>query len=377
MTCMPRDWRCVWLAAIVAACVLLPAGTSTAADTLADANGLSATDAQDLARRELAKARAAVAEARAAAAAAKNELEQAARDSQKAAALPLPAAPQPAVQSESVTSEASGRNDEISRIEQLIEDLEVQRAELLTHVTTAHPLIIDADLQLTEYRKDLTKLRSAAESAAKSVATAPQQSLTSAPAPPAPPAAEALRLAAERRLDEALAKWETAGSALQTAIEAESTAVEQFASSITARESVVKSTPPTIATPAVEAPPREVAAVPPAKTPTAEHAPETRSSQPLVLAALAIALIAAAWASIKLARASDETIFAGAEDAASVLALPVVGAIPMLTGVRSGSTLRQRHPTAAFLVQVLVAVVVFAAVAYFVQNPSMLWPLGE
>ncbi len=168
------------------------------------------------------------------------------------------------------------------------------------------------------------------------------------------------------------------GSALQTAIEAESTAVEQFATSITVRESVHKAAPPAIATPAVEAPPREVAAVPPAKTaPTAEHSPEARSSQPLVLAALAIALIVAAWASIKLARASDETIFAGAEDAASVLALPVVGAIPTMTGVRSVSTLRQRHPTAAFLVQVLVAVVVFAAVAYFVQNPSMLWPLGE
>jgi hypothetical protein len=373
MTRSPADRksaRRACLAVLLSACILLPAIAGITAEPVADADSPSAADLQDVAQRELAKARAAVAEARAAAMSAKNELERAARDAQKA---PAPAAPQQSADGPEPASAADSElNDEIARIEQSVEDLEAERTRLLTQVTTAHPLIVDADLRLDEYRKDLTKLRS--EAAAKSVATASRQTRK----PIAESAPPALPSAAERRLDDALAKWETAGSALQAAIDAESNAVERLAG-IADKQRAVEAAPPTVAAAAPAAPSHDVAALPPVKAaPVAEQTAEERpGSQPLVLAALAIALIVAAWASIKLARASDETVFAGAEDAASVLALPVVGAIPTLAGFRSGSTLRQRHPTATFLVQVLVAVVVFAAVAYFVQNPSMLWPLGE
>jgi hypothetical protein len=101
----------------------------------------------------------------------------------------------------------------------------------------------------------------------------------------------------------------------------------------------------------------------------------------LVLAALIIALVVAALASVKLARATDESLFAGADDAAAVLALPVVGVIPALSPALVRATLSQRFRALRVIAQMLLAVALFAAIAYFVQNPAFVWqwisdPLG-
>ena len=85
------------------------------------------------------------------------------------------------------------------------------------------------------------------------------------------------------------------------------------------------------------------------------------------------AMPSAAVASIKLARATDQTIFSGADDAAATLSMPVVGVIPAGSAAAAQGSILQRHRTVAFLIQVLAAVAVFALVALMVQNPGAVW----
>jgi hypothetical protein len=108
---------------------------------------------------------------------------------------------------------------------------------------------------------------------------------------------------------------------------------------------------------------------------TASEPSRQSASQPLVLAALVIALVIAAVAAVKLARAGDESVFAGADDAAATLALPVVGVIPAVGPAWAGRSVFDRYRSMTILGQMLLAVAIFALVAYCVQNPSFLWEL--
>ena len=101
--------------------------------------------------------------------------------------------------------------------------------------------------------------------------------------------------------------------------------------------------------------------------------PHRAGSQPLVLGALVLALVVAALAAIKLAKAGDDTVFSGADDAAATLALPVMGIIPATPSGLRNTSHAQRLRAVQFLAQLLAAVLVFAAVAYAVQNPAAVW----
>ncbi len=64
-------------------------------------------------------------------------------------------------------------------------------------------------------------------------------------------------------------------------------------------------------------------------------------------------------------------MFAGADDAAAALSLPVVGVIPATTHVVTRGALFQRYRALTFMLQMLLAIAVFSAVAYVVQSPAL------
>ena len=179
----------------------------------------------------------------------------------------------------------------------------------------------------------------------------------------------------------ALANWQAADAELRRAVDAEVAATRRLAElsrTVPAAEPIADVAPPeprTIddvpaAVPAPTPSPREVA-MPEYEHLTAET--DHAGSQPLVLGALIVALVVAAFAAIKLAKAGDDSVFSGADDAAATLALPVMGIIPATpSGLRSTSH-AQRLRAIQLLAQVFAAVLVFAAVAYAVQNPATVW----
>ena len=258
----------------------------------------------------------------------------------------------------------------IESLQQKIANLRAERADLLTHMTAEHPLIVDADVRLEEMLRDLAEMvRSATGSEALPAAT-PQVAAQPA-AQPAP------RDEAQAKFQRALARWDAAQKDLQAAIDAEVSAAERL-TALKAHTGVTEAVP---ALPVPNELTSDVETTSPSATTTATAAPaapaskpvEHAGSRPLVLGALIVALVVAAFASVKLARGTNETVFAGADDVASALSLPVVGIIPALSGIGSHGSMAQRFRGLALFGQLLVAVAVFAAVAYFVQNPSALW----
>jgi hypothetical protein len=162
-----------------------------------------------------------------------------------------------------------------------------------------------------------------------------------------------------------MAKWESTQRALDNAMDAETAAARRLAELASQISRAERGETRVLAEPA-PAGPTDIAST------AHESAPrESRSSQSFVLAALIIALLAAAVASVKLARASDDSVFAGADDAAAALSLPVVGVIPATTHAVARGSLFGRYRALTLLAQMLLAVAVFAAVAYIVQSPAL------
>ncbi|MBI3837956.1 MAG: hypothetical protein HY288_08485 [Planctomycetia bacterium] len=95
-----------------------------------------------------------------------------------------------------------------------------------------------------------------------------------------------------------------------------------------------------------------------------------------MLAALLIASVVTAIAAVKLVRSSSGAVFANAAEVSAVLALPVVGIVPAaeIASDTRPAAARVRRAT-LLMAEVLLAVLVFAAVAYLVQDPSFLWRL--
>ncbi len=341
---------------------------------------------------ELARARAEVAKARNAAVAAKAELEAAvtARSAEITQRRPTaaPSAGNAAGDSKSVdTSVADAAAAEIATLRRLIAELKAERMQLLSHLTTEHPLIADADLRLDEYQQQLVVLlnnRAAGHDIAQIEVARKTDDVEVRTAEPTPAPQMQILDGQPRqdqgdeslRLEEALANWDAAQEMLEAAMDAESATAQRIVA-MTSRQAAAQVAPtPAAKQPAAHATePAETALV--AIKPQQPDLPQrdARSSQPLVLAALILALVVAAIASVKLARATDASIFAGADDAAAALSLPVVGVIPAATGAMAHSTVFQRYRTLTFLGQVFVAVVVFAFVAFIVQNPGFVWQL--
>jgi hypothetical protein len=387
--------RTLLLATALCAAAPRPTIAEERAAGAAQTEVFDAAEAQTAAEHALEQARSAVAKARAEAIAAKQELEAAvatAATNPGTAGQPAPAgkpaaaAPAPPASPEkkrfAASAVANAAAAEIETLKKLIADLKAERRSLLTHLTKAHPLIVDAELRLEEYEAALaTLLRKqpkgeplppggTAERVAPPAGVLTAQSDDPANTTPQSTGA-AQQVEASLRLEAALSKWESAQQELQSAIDSESSAAERLAAVASQVRSAQASPlgPSPAASEPGAAPP--VVAAAPAETPPSE----ARRSRPLVLAALIIALVVAAVASVKLARATDETVFAGADDAAAELALPVVGVIPAASPSLAYGSIFQRYRTATFLAQMLVAVAIFALVAYCVQNPAMLWQL--
>ncbi len=346
-------------------------------------------------------ARAAVSEAREAAVSAKAELEAAIAAGEVANEANR-ANDTPAVTS--LPSRARAEDDpvanadaaELATLRRLIAELKAERMELLAHLTHEHPLIVDADMRLAEYQRQLVVLTArptpdrGADQGDPTLRFAAEEESVSAEVLPSVPATPLQQQADQRlqegsqRLRQAMAKWDAAQQILEAAVDAESATAQRIAA-LAAEHA--RSQAATAAMPPAKPTAPEMGEVAESQSksadePNAHVAPHAaaaadskRGSQPLVLAALIVALVIAAIASVKLARATDESVFAGADDAAAVLSLPVVGVIPAPTLALAHGTVFQRYRTLTFLAQVLVAVVVFATVAFFVQNPGFIWQL--
>jgi hypothetical protein len=321
---------------------------------------------------ELARARENVAKARQAVAGAKAELDRLAAETEAAPDAVAPnepsgASPESAEPSPEPSDEASTAADvspdttalaeQVETLTAKIKSLRDQRDELLTHLTPAHPLVIEAESRLEEYTRRLHDAAGAGTNLPIRRSFTPE---TSARPPSAgADALERRHREASARMQQALADWQIAEQSLQAAIDGELAAAEKLAA-VAARAGLDEHA----TSAAANATPVAAASPEPSKSPG-------RSSQALVLAALIIALVVAALASVKLARSSDETMFSGPDDAAAALALPVLGVIPAMSAAVSRAPITRRFRTAVILGQAVLAVAVFAIVAYLVQNPAI------
>ncbi|MGD9722246.1 MAG: hypothetical protein AB7O59_11610 [Pirellulales bacterium] len=335
-----------------------------------------AAEAQQSAERNLAAARAAVTEARQAAMAAKAELENAVKATLEQVENAPADAQQQATRAEAELTVAGARSTEIEILQKLIADLQVERARLLDHMTAEHPLIEDANLRLADYKKQLAELERGqprgANPAAPSARAAtpptagPQLSSSGASSPDE-------RRQISLRAAEAMVKWEAAQRKLQAAMEAESSHAERLAATAARLSEMALAAADQQETKTAATAPLLPAAPDLPASPQSDPSAPQNSSQPLVLAALVIALVVAAVASIKLARSQSANVFSGADDTAATLSLPVIGVIPAPTPAMAYASVFQRHRTMTFLAQMLLAVIVFAIVAWCVQNPGSMW----
>ncbi|MBI3836666.1 MAG: hypothetical protein HY288_01865 [Planctomycetia bacterium] len=164
--------------------------------------------------------------------------------------------------------------------------------------------------------------------------------------------------------EEVFARWRAAERELQAALESERQAAQRLA------EMKSPVAPAAAARPSGTPPS-------PVRAPSAPLPPVNRqqpSSQPLVLAALLIASVVTAVAVVKLVRFNNGAVFANAAEVSAALALPVVGIVPAVETACDVRPTAARVRRATLLMgEVLLAVLIFATVAYLVQDPSFLW----
>lgn len=337
---------------------------------------------RDEARREVEQARDKVNEARAEAVAARARLDAfLARHFTDQPFEPPPAATKPKAEP------PAQPNPQRARLESQLEDLRARRHELLGYLTEEHPEVVDVSGRIATIEEQIALFDAASlddESSPDAAEHAEmaerwneyvdrQQSLRSQDA------VEYQRLydewqAAERRLDRALA-IESAAADRLAAIESALAehAQSERKDSPSPRQRLTAQTHDAIAA----EPPAPKQAEPnddaQAVSATASDA-QSGGSQPLALAALLIALAVAALAAVKLARSTADPIFASADEVAAALAIPVVGIIPAAAArlSQTQAAARRRVPIS---VQLLVALGIFALVAYLVQNPTAPWQL--
>jgi len=263
-----------------------------------------------------------------------------------------------------------------TQLNQQIEELTIERTQLLTRFTTSHPEVVNLDTRIAEISTQLHAL-SNPQSQRESLPPGEEVDGSSAVAnkeAAASKSRQARHREAVEQYQQAFRKWELAQHDLELALAAERAAVDRLAAAApkpaAERIEPAKTVPQLTAEPETAAvpvaPPKPVVLAEP-KSPLAVEDP-ARMSQQIALAALVIALAIAALAAVKLARTSNDTLFDGIDDIAAALALPVVGVLP---SVERGGAVRLSTRMAqgiSFIAQLAVAVTIFALVAYAVQN---------
>lgn len=263
------------------------------------------------------------------------------------------------VADESQRAQQSKLTEQLRR--ELVE-LQTQRESLLQTLTEEHPEVIDmtARIEAVEARiatSEGPKLGDHAHNAA------------------AGKSGSAIDAAEFRRL---LRDWQTAERRLESARLAETAAADDLrAITELLLHSAAPETPglPMPTTPAEPAPLESTGdsepasqVLPAAAAPTELTQQRTPRTQTLALASLALAVMLAALAAVRLARSSADPLFASADEVSAALAVPVVGIVPF--GAKASST---EVPTGIrrgllLLAQVVIALLVFGAVAYAVVH---------
>lgn len=363
-------WRC--LGAILLSCAALVCGASRSAalDGL-DTRQLGLERQREVAARQLESARESVTLARAAVEASRRELDQfVARHFDALRSLETDPAPAKSrASAPSVAPSNAAGHTAAEQLRQQIEELTTRRDQLLGRLLPAHPEVVSIEGQIQEVSANLAVLVSQTTEAEGRSPGGPADSQDQVADPFN--ALRKQRQIAARLYDEHLERLNAAKQDLRDAVEAEQHAARRMAQ---------------IPSPSVKHPPIGLSSDQPATVSTPAPVPHPvprkaeapagaqRGSQPLALVALVIALAVAALAAVKLARSTSDTLFASVEDIAAALALPVVGTFPMVENPRMVAAPPIRSLASwALAGQVTLAVLLFAAIAYCVQNPAGLW----
>ncbi len=254
---------------------------------------------------------------------------------------------------------------ESERLNGNLTELRAERERLLGTLTEVHPEVVDVDGRIAAVESQLQSLRG-----------------TSALKPPSPAnplanqisPADADRLrqsqAAAAEFRELFADWQSCEHALEVARVAESAAIERLAAlSVVAspptRPAQISSAPPVASPPIIEDSERSA---PAAAMPPSSSSAANATSQSFALGALAIGLAIAALAAVILSRSGSDQLFANADDVAAALAVPVVGIVPAVATRDRAAAMADIRRFLAVIVQIVVAVAVFAAIAFAVQH---------
>lgn len=250
----------------------------------------------------------------------------------------------------------------IAQLNQQIEELTGRRAELLQRLTAAHPEVVNLDTRITEISAQIQVLQKPkAERETLPAGELVEGDAATVQAELDAHAQQARHREATLLYEKAFRKWELAQHDLESALAAERAAIDRLAA-LPPSESVAAHPSPPVA------PAAAVPQVPEARTSSESVAADHDNSQSLAMATLIVALAVAALAAVRLARSANETMFANADEITAALALPVVGVLPAIDSSaepRLGSRFVQGL---VYLAQLLLALAVFALVAYAVQN---------
>lgn len=252
-----------------------------------------------------------------------------------------------------------------------LQQLVTRRDELLDRLTIQHPEVIDLEQRIAEHTRRLAALGepvAAGESVAPGTpdqlpGDQPDQQLTERLAQD-----HELHVAATEQYGKLLDRWQEAVRTLSQAKDEERkaseslTVAEKMAADLAAKKAAKIEQTKTSAVAVVEHPPA-----------TTENA--KKHSQPLALAALLIALAVAALGAVRLARSSSVN-FNTLEEISAALALPVVGVIPANKLAGPNQTVAAAAVRTGLLIgELLLAFLIFAAIAYSFQAPGFVWQL--
>ncbi len=271
------------------------------------------------------------------------------------------------------------------QLEGELDELQAKRRQLLKTLTEVHPEVVEVDDQIATLESRLKSL--AAQNALKlDDAQAASSALDMGEWSEFIDRQKRQSAADAATYQRLFDRWAAARNDLQAAQEAELAAVERLAAlPLGAPISRPASDPLTASQhphPALPATPRQTPPAseqrpdqPPVAALAATPAASSPSSgtQTLVLAALAVALSLAALAAVRLARSSADPLFASADEAAAALAIPVVGIVPALSTGRIDRAAVPVRKVLVLLAEVLLAVLVFSAVAYAIEHADDLF----
>lgn len=254
----------------------------------------------------------------------------------------------------------------VAQLNQQIEDLTVRRVELLQRLTAAHPEVVNLDTRITEISSQLQSLKKPNAELETLPSGEPVESDAASPARGEldAQAQQARHREATLQYEKAFRKWELAQHDLESALAAERSATER----LTALPPSEPTPPRTSAADAEKNAPPIAAPAPEAKTAANSIEHEHNASQSLAMATLIVALAVAALAAVRLARSANETLFTNIDEVTAALALPVVGVIPAVDRTADPGVAARFVQGVVYLAQLLLALAVFALVAYAVQN---------